>query len=47
MMINYSYNDTTNIAIPNINFISSGIIDGELKTSGLESFYKDSNGKIL
>ena len=40
-MINYSYDGSTDIAIPNINFISSGIIEGELKTCNSESFYMD------
>ena len=40
-MINYSYDDNTDIAIPDINFVSSGIIENELKTCSSESFYRD------
>ena len=40
-MINYSYDDKTNITIPNINFTSTKIINGKLKTCKSKCIYKD------
>ena len=38
-MINYSYDGKTNIVVPDINFVSTGVMNDKIKTCGSRCFY--------
>jgi hypothetical protein len=40
-MVNYSYNDRTNVVLPCVDFISSIVIEGKIKTRKSRDIYKD------